>query len=428
MKVITRAIIDWATLEVEEEDSYEYEGPVALAKDSGSPPQPVDPWQQAAAQYALSTGTASYNADLNRPDVVNPLGSTTWTSTQPSGGATFGLGGGGAPVAYAPSAGPSTSTTTAPAEAHYGTSTGSSPNPLSYAGLTGGTSSPTGTVGSGAVVPGLNLGTGGFSLGAAPHYTESTQLAPQFQSILQQPIDTSGIAGMPGGPSTIQDLQTTRDTLYKQQRAYLDPTQQQQTSELDSRLANEGITPGSAAYSQAKDQLAREQTFADQQAMDSAISGGGQEQSRLFGLGSQALQNQINARNAPINEFEALQGAPGATSTALTPDISGAFGQQYQGQLAGYNANVASNNNTTSTLGSLALAAAMFFSDKRLKEDIKRVGKTDEGLPVYTYRFKGDPRTQMGVMAQDVEKVKPEAVFSLGGRGGPKMVDYGAIR
>jgi hypothetical protein len=133
-------------------------------------------------------------------------------------------------------------------------------------------------------------------------------------------------------------------------------------------------------------------------------------------------------RNAPISEFEALQGNSPATASALTPDISGAFSQQYQGRLAGYNANVASDNNTTSTLGSLALAAAMFFSDKRLKEDIKRVGKTDEGLPVYTYRFKGDPRVQMGVMAQDVEKQKPEAVFSLGGRGGPKMVNYGAIK
>lgn len=396
MKIITRGVIDWETLEVLEEESYEYDGPVALAKDAGSPPQPVDPWQQAAAQYQLGTGTAQFNANLNRTNSVNPLGSTSWTTT-------------GSPALSPPSQAPSL-----PASIPFPAGA-----PLGLGTLyLNGVQNQSG---------GAPFGFGGAGSGTPPN-TQVTQLAPQFQSVLQQPIDTSGIAGMPGGPSTLQDLATTRNALFNQQEAYLQPQQQLQQSELDSRLANQGIMPGSAAYKQAQDQLGREQTFANQQAIDSAIAGGGQEQSRLFGLGSQSLQDQLAVRNAPISEFEALQGNSPATASALTPDISGAFSQQYQGRLAGYNANVASDNNTTSTLGSLALAAAMFFSDKRLKEDIKRVGKTDEGLPVYTYRFKGDPRVQMGVMAQDVEKQKPEAVFSLGGRGGPKMVNYGAIK
>ena len=56
-------------------------------------------------------------------------------------------------------------------------------------------------------------------------------------------------------------------------------------------------------------------------------------------------------------------------------------------------------------LGS-ALIGALPFSDARLKTDIKRVGRTDGGVPVYTYRYKGDPVIHMGVMAQDVPEAR----------------------
>jgi hypothetical protein len=48
----------------------------------------------------------------------------------------------------------------------------------------------------------------------------------------------------------------------------------------------------------------------------------------------------------------------------------------------------------------------------------------DNGLPLYTYRYKGKPDLHMGVMAQDVEKVKPEAVVEI---NGIKHVNYGAL-
>lgn len=65
------------------------------------------------------------------------------------------------------------------------------------------------------------------------------------------------------------------------------------------------------------------------------------------------------------------------------------------------------------------------LSDVRAKTDIERVGKTDSGLSVYTYRYKtGGPR-QMGVMAQEVERVRPDAVTTL--RSGLKMVNYSKL-
>ena len=75
----------------------------------------------------------------------------------------------------------------------------------------------------------------------------------------------------------------------------------------------------------------------------------------------------------------------------------------------------------------LAGAAAPFaLSDENAKEDIRRVGETDQGLPIYTFKYRGDDKTQMGVMAQEVDKEQPRA-------SGPSMfglrtVDYSEVR
>jgi hypothetical protein len=50
------------------------------------------------------------------------------------------------------------------------------------------------------------------------------------------------------------------------------------------------------------------------------------------------------------------------------------------------------------------------FSDERLKDVEGRVGYTDEGLPLYLYRYKGEDQPRIGPMAQEVAQVKPEAV------------------
>ena len=68
------------------------------------------------------------------------------------------------------------------------------------------------------------------------------------------------------------------------------------------------------------------------------------------------------------------------------------------------------------------MAAPLAASDRRLKTDIRRVGKTDGGLPLYAYRYKAGGPHQLGVMAQDVAKVRPDAVGDIG--GGFLGVDY----
>lgn len=55
------------------------------------------------------------------------------------------------------------------------------------------------------------------------------------------------------------------------------------------------------------------------------------------------------------------------------------------------------------------------FSDRRLKEDITPVGKLDNGLTVYSYRYKAGGPVHIGLMADEVEKIAPGAVGDIGG-------------
>jgi len=49
-------------------------------------------------------------------------------------------------------------------------------------------------------------------------------------------------------------------------------------------------------------------------------------------------------------------------------------------------------------------------SDLRLKEDVTPLGATANGVPLYTFRYRGQQAVYQGVMAQDVLKVRPDAV------------------
>jgi hypothetical protein len=68
---------------------------------------------------------------------------------------------------------------------------------------------------------------------------------------------------------------------------------------------------------------------------------------------------------------------------------------------------------------------AVVESDIRLKADVVRIGRTNHGLPLYRFRYKGGSDRFAGVMAQDVLGVMPEAVST--GADGYYRVDYGML-
>jgi hypothetical protein len=61
-------------------------------------------------------------------------------------------------------------------------------------------------------------------------------------------------------------------------------------------------------------------------------------------------------------------------------------------------------------------------SDRRLKRDIVKVANLDNGLSLYRYRYNGSRQRYVGVMAQEVAAIRPDAVVT--GPDGYMRVDY----
>lgn len=64
-------------------------------------------------------------------------------------------------------------------------------------------------------------------------------------------------------------------------------------------------------------------------------------------------------------------------------------------------------------------------SDRRLKADIRKVGTTRLGLPLYQFRYHDLPEVYEGVMAQDVAVMHPGAIKAL--PYGYMAVDYAKL-
>ena len=64
-------------------------------------------------------------------------------------------------------------------------------------------------------------------------------------------------------------------------------------------------------------------------------------------------------------------------------------------------------------------------SDRRLKSNISLVGSLPSGLNLYRFRYTGETTDYVGVMAQEVLEVAPEAVVT--GADGFLLVDYDAL-
>jgi hypothetical protein len=135
------------------------------------------------------------------------------------------------------------------------------------------------------------------------------------------------------------------------------------------------------------------------------------------------IQELTALRNQPINEISALVSGSQVqnpnfvntpTSQVAGVDYTGLVNQQYQAQMQRANAGMGG-------LFGLLSAGVTAFSDRRLKTDIAKVGKLDNGLNVYRYRMKAGGPTVIGLMADEVQEKLPHAV---GESFGFKTVNY----
>lgn len=144
----------------------------------------------------------------------------------------------------------------------------------------------------------------------------------------------------------------------------------------------------------------------------------------IGGLGAAAQQAALQGAQAQLQAGTAEQQTQQADLTARYQQFLQERG--YPFQVAQFLANIAMGTGALSGSTTTTTQPAGIFSDERMKHDAKRVGYTDDGLPIYTFKYNNDDKTHMGVMAQDVEKKHPEAVGLAPASDGHmyKTVDY----
>jgi hypothetical protein len=151
------------------------------------------------------------------------------------------------------------------------------------------------------------------------------------------------------------------------------------------------------------------------------------QQGGLFNIANSGIQGQYQAAQAPLTnqeqQFEAQTNDPYA---ALNNFYNIIGNRSWGGTTTGSSTqNSTSTPSTLSTIGGILSGVGGFFSmsDRRVKKDIQVIGELFDGTPVYRFRYRHDPTNTLhiGFMAQDIEKIKPEAVLEI---NGIKHVNY----
>lgn len=196
-------------------------------------------------------------------------------------------------------------------------------------------------------------------------------------------------------------------------QSYVDKTAPQygrMRSDLETRLANQGLGVGSEAYQRSINDFDERQMDATNQAAYSSVLNGQNAFSQSMGDQMNAGSFGNNAQQSYINQIASLlQGSMSGYDKNM--DIygiqSGADNRIANNKAANSAAQSQAGNNALSSL----LQGAALFSDRRLKENILPVGHLDNGLTVYCFNYKGQNTPQIGLIAQEVQKIKPNAVF-----------------
>jgi hypothetical protein len=150
-----------------------------------------------------------------------------------------------------------------------------------------------------------------------------------------------------------------------------------------------------------------------------------------------ATQDELIQRQTPLNEFSALMSGAQVSQPNFvnTPqpgvqavDVAGIYNNNYAQQTEQYNAMVGGLAGIGGAIAKPAATAA--FSDRRMKQNIHKLGSLGRGINLYEFEYKpkliadGGLR-HIGVMAQEVERSMPDAVIETD--SGYKAVDYDRV-
>src|SRR4249920_955015 len=419
------------------------------------PPQPPNPVQVAGAQTATNVSTAIANAFLNNVNQVTPLGNLnynqtgTYKFTDPTTGSAYDI-----PRFTAEQS-------LSPQELYI-----QNQNELAKGNMAGIANMSSQQL---AKLLGANFGN---TLSGAPGAGD-----PNAFGNIPGAATSFGDAGNLTRDYQTDDLQRGRveEALYGR----LNPQLQRERGNIEQRLADQGIRYGSTAYNAAMDDYNRQandarlavtaaggqeqqlqaglaqqrgqfQNAAQQQAFQEAAARGQfgnaalgqqlQQAQALYNAQNQGRQQYLTEQYAqrvqPINEITALLSGSQVsrpefrntpTNTIPTTDYAGLVNQNFQQNFQNYKQQSTNQNALLGGIlgGGSNIAAAWARSDRDVKKDIHRIGTVfaalpdseSKKLPIYQYAYKDDPASMrhIGPMAQDVEKIDPGAVKTIGG-------------
>lgn len=272
---------------------------------------------------------------------------------------------------------------------------------------------------------------------------QSTATKLQLSKLAGQGASTAGevigknldLSTLPSRPGSADE---TRTKVLDAMMARVNEDADRQQGLLQSKLLASGIPAGSKAYDDAMALEARKRTDAANQ----AYLASGQEMTRDFQTDSQrrrdALGELLTERQTPLNEITALMSGSQVSNPFSIPG----YAQNAQVQAAPlfaaqnaladyntdiYNAKAAQMGNLQQGLFGLGAAGIGAYgagaSDRRLKSNIVLIGQHPIGVPLYEYDIEG--RRERGVMADELEAVRPDAVLT--GDDGYQRVRYDLI-
>lgn len=144
---------------------------------------------------------------------------------------------------------------------------------------------------------------------------------------------------------------------------------------------------------------------------------------------TQGLQEAEFLRTEPLNILNALRTGNQAsiptfgnvgTGVGITPaPIYSATQDAYNSALQNYNIQAQQYGGLLGGLASLG-GAAIMASDRRLKKNIQLLGIRQDGLGIYSYEYLWADKPSIGVMADEVALMRPEAL-------GPSIAGYATV-
>ena len=276
---------------------------------------------------------------------------------------------------------------------------GLDPNTGGFAGLSGASLLGLGTLGAGTGALGYML-----SQGPAP-------LPPEFGAVTGTNVpalekqagvlNTEGQQYISAGEQTLSNA--AAGILTPEQQATLSLTKSGLTNKTDQTLASEGQDPNRST---------------------NAISFAALNDAQVSAMGQQFIQSSIALGFGQVTAGTTMTGQASADISAADQALIAAGQAQIQ-QDTNYSNSLTSVFSTIGSMFGKILPGMVALSDERVKNDIHLVGAMPNGIEVYSFRFKWHWMPYVGVIAQQVRKIMPEAVTK--GDDGLLRVDYGKV-